>query len=183
MLFHEEEFTGKNGKVYTLRSPDAADAEKLISFLKLSAEETEFGLSYPEELDFSIKDEENFISHFSADKGSIMICAFDGDSLIGYAYLSCVMERKKTQHRASFGIVILKSHWAQGLGKKLLSELISFAKQAGYEQVELEVVSVNSSAISLYKKMGFVAYGEHPRSWRLKSGEYSDELLMVLDLK
>ena len=52
-----------------------------------------------------------------------MISAFDGDRLVGNASLSCVMDRKKTLHRATFGIAILKSDWGQGLGKKILSEL------------------------------------------------------------
>ena len=108
---------------------------------------------------------------------------YDGDRLVGNASLSCVMERKKTLHRATFGMAILKSEWGQGLGKKILSELITFAKQAGYEVLELEVAADNTSAVNLYKKMGFVVYGERPLSLKLKNGNYYDELLMVLNLK
>lgn len=183
MLYPKEEFIGKNGICYTLRSPEPADAEKMIDYLKASAAETEYGLSYPEELTFSVKDEEDFITRFSADSGSIMISAFDGDRLVGNASLSCVMERQKTLHRASFGIAILKSDWGQGLGGKILSELISFAKQAGYELIELEVAAANTAATELYRKMGFTVYGERPRSLKLKSGGYYDELLMALNLK
>ena len=182
MLYPKEEFTGKNGIRYTLRSPELVDAEQMIAYLKATAAETEYGLSYPEELSFTIKDEEDFISNYSEDEGSIMISAFDGDRLVGNASLSCVMERKKTLHRATFGIAMLKSEWGQGLGRKILSELIVFAKQAGYELLELEVAANNTTAINLYKKMGFVIYGERPRSLKLKSGDYYDELLMVLDL-
>ena len=182
MLHTQEIFIGKNGTNYTLRSPELADAEKMIAYLKATADETEYGLSYPEELNFTIKDEEDFITHYASDKGSIMISAFDGDRLVGNASLSCVMDRKKTLHRATFGIAILKSDWGQGLGKKILSELIDFAKQAGYETLELEVASSNSSAINLYKNLGFVVYGERSHSLKLKSGDYYGELLMVLDL-
>ena len=183
MLFKQEEFTGKNGVRYTLRSPEMADAEKMLAYLKATASETEFGLSYPEEMDFSVEDEEKFIEKYAADKGSIMITAFDGQRLVGNASLSCVMDKQKTRHRATFGIAMLKSDWGQGLGKKILSQLIAFAKQAGYEFLELEVASANTSAVALYKKSGFVVYGERPRSLKLKNGEYYDELLMVLDLK
>lgn len=183
MLYHEETFLGKNNKTYTLRSPEAADAESMIAYLKTSAEETEYGLSYPEEMDFTVKDEEDFINNYAADQGGIMISAFEDDTLVGNASLSCVFDKKKTKHRATFGIAILKRAWGQGLGYKILSELISFAKQAEYEQLELEVVSTNTSAINLYKKLGFVVYGERPRSFKLKNGTYSNELLMVLNLK
>ena len=63
------------------------------------------------------------------------------------------------------------------------SGLTAFSREAGYEQIELEVVSSNTPAINLYKKLGFSVYGERPRSFRLKDGNYSDELLMVLALK
>ena len=182
MLYPREEFVGKNGICYTLRSPELADAEKMIDYLKITAAETEFGLSYPEEMNFTVKDEEAFIANYAEDKGSIMISAFDGERLVGNASLSCVMEKKKTLHRATFGMAMLKSDWGQGLGKKILSELIAFAKQAGYELLELEVAASNSTAVSLYKQMGFVVYGERPRSLKLKSGDYYDELLMVLKL-
>ena len=183
MLFPAENFIAKNGISYTLRSPELADAEQMIAYLKATAEETEYGLSYPEEMDFTLKDEEDFITNYAEDKGSIMISAFDGDRLAGNASLCCVMDRKKTWHRATFGIAIRKSDWGQGLGKKILSELIAFAKQAGYERLELEVAAENTTAVELYKRMGFVVYGIRPRSLKLKCGAYYDELLMVLDLK
>ena len=182
MRYVREEFIGKNGTCYTLRSPEVADAERMIDYLKITASETEFGLSYPEEMNFTVKDEEDFITNYAEDKGSIMITAFDGEKLVGNASLSCVMERKKTLHRATFGMAMLKSHWGQGLGKKILAELIAFAKQAGYELLELEVAANNTAAVALYKKMGFEVYGERPRSLKLKSGAYYDELLMVLKL-
>lgn len=183
MLYKEEPFTGKNSTIYTLRSPVLSDAADMIAYLKATAEETEYGLSYPEELDFSIKDEEAFIKDFSENPGSIMISVFDGSALVGNASLSSVFDKKKALHRATFGMALLNCVWGQGLGQKLLSELIRFAKQAGYEQLELEVVSTNTPAVTLYKKLGFEVYGERPNSFKLKSGAYSNELLMVLDLK
>ena len=183
MRFCEEIFIGKDGKPYTLRSPVAADAAQMIAYLKTTAVETEHGLSYPEELDFSVEEEENFINNAADNPGNMMITVFDGENLVGNASLGCVFDKKKTRHRAEFGIAILKSHWGQGLGQKLVSELISAAKRAGYEQLELEVVATNHAAISLYQKLGFKIYGERPNSFKLKSGAYSNELLMVLDLK
>lgn len=182
MLYKEEQFIGKNNKIYTLRSPEVADAEQMIAYLKATAEETEYGLSYQEEMDFTIKDEEDFIANFSTDKGSIMISAFEDGELVGNASLTRAFDKKKTLHRATFGMAMLKKVWGQGLGCKILSELIGFAKQAGYEQLELEVVSTNVPAVSLYKKLGFEVYGERPRSLKLKSGAYSNELLMLLNL-
>ena len=182
MIYNEELFLGKNGIEYILRSPQIEDAEKLIAYLKEIAAETEYGISYPEEINFSIEDEEKFINKFNNDKNSIMISVFYKKSLVGNASLTNVLDKKKTKHRATFGIAILKSEHGQGLGEKILTELIKFAQCVDYEQIELEVVSSNLPAISLYKKKGFVVYGERPHSFKQKSGKYSNELLMVLNL-
>ena len=182
MLHQEEIFAGKNGAVYTLRSPETSDAAQMLAYLKATAEETEYGLSYPEEMEFTVRDEENFIAGFAENERGLMISAFEGGTLVGNALLSGVFDRKKTLHRADVSIALLKCAWGQGLGEKMLSELIAFAKQVGYEQVELEVTSTNLPAVSLYKKLGFVVYGERPRSFKLKNGTYANELLMVLEL-
>ncbi len=183
MQYQPQTFIGKNGTLYTLRSPQAQDASKLLSYLKQSAHETEYGISYPEELNFSLQEEEDFIRKFVQDKTCIMISVFEGDTLVGNASLFAVLDKKKTRHRATFGIAILKTAWGQGLGYQILSALIEFAANAGYEQIELEVASDNLPAISLYRKLGFTVYGERPRSFKLNSGKYSDELLMILKLR
>ena len=46
MIFKEKIFTGKNGTHYTLRSPRPEDAEQMIGYLKRTAMETEYGISY-----------------------------------------------------------------------------------------------------------------------------------------
>ena len=182
MVYAKTEFIGKNGIRYTLRSPEAADAEKMLAYLKATAAETEFGLSYPEEMTFTVEGEEDFITNYAADAGSIMITAFAGAELVGNASLSCIMDRQKTRHRASFGMAVLREHWGQGLGRRILTELIACAKAAGYEQLELEVASENATAIALYESLGFVTYGERPKSLKRKDGSYYGEKLMVLDL-
>ena len=182
MKYTSKAFIGKNGTEYTLRNPEITDAAAMIAYLKTTAAETEFGLSYPDELDFTVADEEAFITHYAEDPGSIMITAFSGVELVGNASLSCVMDRQKTRHRATFGMAILRPHWGQGLGRKLLTELIDCAKAAGYEQLELEVASENATAIALYESLGFVTYGERPKSLKRKDGSYYGEKLMVLDL-
>jgi len=182
MKYAPAEFLGKNDILYSLRSPEAADAEAMLNYLKATAAETEFGLSYPEEMTFSTQDEVDFIHRYAADAGSILITAFSGEDLVGNASLSRVMDRYKTRHRATFGMAIRKDHWGQGLGRKILSELITFAKSAGYEQLELEVASENATAIALYESLGFVTYGERSKSLKRKDGSYYGEKLMVLDL-
>jgi len=182
MIYPKEEFTGRSGRIYTIRSPEKDESEQMLAYLLTTAEETEYGLSYPEELTLTVADEEAFITRCAEGSGSVMISAFDGDRLVGNASLFGVMDRKKALHRAEFGMAILKSHWGEGLGRKLLTGLVACARQAGYKQLELEVAACNERAVNLYKSLGFTVYGERPRSLRLKNGEYLDEYLMLLEL-
>ena len=82
MIFKEKIFTGKNGTHYTLRSPRPEDAEQMIGYLKRTAMETEYGISYPEEMDFSIQEEMDFITKYAEDPGSLIISVFEGETLV-----------------------------------------------------------------------------------------------------
>ncbi|WP_186565987.1 GNAT family N-acetyltransferase [Lawsonibacter celer] len=71
----------------------------------------------------------------------------------------------KVKHRAEFGIAIDKDYWGIGIGEALTAACVEFSKSAGYSQLELEVVSDNTGAITLYRKMGFIEFGRNPRGF------------------
>ena len=50
------------------------------------------------------------------------------------------------------------------------------------EQAELEVVSTNNPAISLYWKLGFAATGTMPQALKYQDGSYADLLFMLKNL-
>ena len=56
------------------------------------------------------------------------------------------------------------------------------AKEAGYEQAELEVIAGNEKAISLYKQLGFEKYGVFPDNVKYKDGSYADAFWMMKKL-
>ena len=64
----------------------------------------------------------------------------------------------------------------------LTEACIECAKEAGYTQLELDVVSDNASAISLYKKVGFVEYGRNPKGFNSRISGYQELIYMKLDL-
>ena len=53
---------------------------------------------------------------------------------------------------------------------------------AGYEQLELDVVSENKRAIALYESLGFVEYGRNPRGFKSKYTGYQELVYMRLEL-
>lgn len=64
--------------------------------------------------------------------------------------------------------------------RKVTSE--NYPTEAGYTQLELDVVSDNASAISLYKKVGFVEYGRNPKGFNSRISGYQELVYMKLDL-
>lgn len=64
----------------------------------------------------------------------------------------------------------------------LVVALISAAGEYGFEQLELEVVTENRRAISLYQKMGFRICGTLPDNMKYKDGTYADVYWMMRKL-
>ena len=64
-----------------------------------------------------------------------------------------------------------------------MEHCIHYAKQAGFLQLELDVVAENQSAIALYKRHGFVEFGRNPLGFRRKDGSWQEVILMRLDLR
>lgn len=87
----------------------------------------------------------------------------------------------KNRHKGNvFGMYIAPGSRGQGLGKALMKELISRAKNCdGLEQIKLTVVSDNDHAKNLYKSLEFEIYGTERNALK-DQGHYFDEDLMVL---
>ena len=86
--------------------------------------------------------------------------------------------KSRTYHRASLGMSVRRDYWRQGIGSAMMERLITHARQTGFEQIELEVVSANRRAISLYIKYGFQVYGTRPHGLKYPDGTYADDYLM-----
>ncbi len=105
-----------------------------------------------------------------------------GRSIVGSAGVTLIRNRRKMLHRAEFGISILQAYNGLGIGDALTEQCIACAKQAGFLQLELEVVAENEKAIRLYQKHGFVEYGRNPLGFRCGDGHWQELVLMRLEL-
>ena len=59
-------------------------------------------------------------------------------------------------------MAILAEYRRQGLGKRLLVELLKTGKELGADAFTLEVRAGNEAAIRLYESLGFVSEGVRP---------------------
>ncbi|RAP76130.1 GNAT family N-acetyltransferase [Paenibacillus montanisoli] len=89
-------------------------------------------------------------------------------------------ESVKMRHKGFvWGMYVTASVRQQGVGRKLMSELLDRARLVdGLEQVNLMVVASNEQARGLYLSLGFEVYGLERRALK-HNGIYYDEELMA----
>ena len=100
----------------------------------------------------------------------------------GTAGIEAVGKKYKVKHRAEFGISVLREYWGLGLGKALTQACIQCARDAGYVQLELNVVAGNDRAISMYRDMGFEEFGRNPRGFNSRESGFQELVYMLLKL-
>lgn len=176
MRFAPKEILLKNGKICVLRSAQPDDAADLIQYMKITAEETRYLLREPNEAaqSLTVEREREFIQyHMSAPRGLMLIARVDGQ-LAGACSVSSTDSLRRHAHRCSLAIALYRSAWGQGIAAALLEAALAVAKDCGYEQAELEVVTTNAPAIHLYQKFGFQIQGTQRRSMKYADGTYAD---------
>ena len=171
----------KDGAKCLLRGAGEADAAEVLRTFNLTHTETEYLLTYPEENSFAVDQEAEFLKARSESKNAIEIAAFIDGRIVGTAGIDPIGDKEKLRHRADFGIAVEKAYWGRGIGKALTLACIECARQAGYLQIELEVVAENASAVRLYESVGFREYGRNPKGFRARSG-WQTLILMRLEL-
>jgi len=167
-----------NGQELILRNATEDDAEKLIEYLKETSRETRFLVREPVEITATVEQEKTFIQRQNEAEGNIMLLGFLDGQYVGNCALNG-FGRVRFRHRVSLGIALYQKYTGMGIGKAMLETVINLAKEMGYEQVELEVVSDNERAIALYKKMRFEICGTTPNAMKYKDGSYADEHKMI----
>ena len=171
-----------NGKEALIRNADESDGNDVFEIFNRTHEETDYLLSYPDENSFGPEQEAQFLKEKAISPNETELIAIVDGKIVATAGIEAVGTKYKVKHRADFGISVLKEYWGLGLGKALTEACIQCAKDAGYEQVELNVVAENDRAISLYQNFGFVEYGRNPRGFNSKITGYQELVYMLLEL-
>ena len=63
-------------------------------------------------------------------------------------------------------LAVLPEFQCQGIGSKLMQEMLSWAKNTHKQAIFLEVAADNTSALALYNKTGFVVSGKRPAYYK-----------------
>ena len=179
---YEQTILLKNGKEAVIRNGDEPDGAAVFDVFNRTHGETDYLLTYPDENSFDSEQEAQFLKEKAISPNEIELVAIVDGKIAGTAGIESVGEKYKVKHRAEFGIGILKEYWGLGLGKALTKACIQCAIDAGYEQLELNVVAENERALSLYRSLGFVEYGRNPRGFNSKISGYQELVYMLLEL-
>lgn len=180
MSQYKNDYTLKDSQKLILRSPKERDAQSLIDLMQTVDSETKFLGREPGEFNFTLEQEKEFIKAKAGNNnGRFLVAELNGE-IIGSCHVEHVLNQKRYLHRAAMAVTVKKDYWNRGIGSKMMQECISWCKEKGVEQLELEVVTQNERAVSLYKKFGFDVSGTKKHTLKYKDGTYADEYIMCL---
>ena len=179
---YEQAVRLSHGKEALIRNGDEQDGDAVMEVFNRTHEETDYLLSYPDENSFGPEQEAQFLKEKALSPNETELVAIVDGKIVGSAGIEPVGKNYKVKHRAEFGISVLKAYWGLGLGKALTKACIQCAKDAGYDQLELNVVAQNDRALSLYHSLGFVEYGRNPRGFNSRNSGYQEVVYMLLEL-
>ena len=157
-------------------APQDAPAFQALRLRGLKEIPEAFASSYEEEVSTPIEEIERRLQP-KAD--SAIFGAFQGSELFAVVGLQRETMTKLAHKSFIWGLYVAPEAQGQGLGAQIMRHALSHAASVlGTRQVNIGVSTKNSSAIALYKKLGFVEYGLE-RGCLLVNGVLQDEYQMV----
>ena len=172
----------KNGMAITIRSLESEDASLAVAYMRTMYASSPFLARETDEWNITIEEEAAWLQKAEADDKRLLLGAFCDGQLVGLCDFSPVSTMKRMVHRSQCGLSVAPDFQHKGIGQLLIYTLLERAKQAGYEQMELEVVSSNSKAVNLYNKFKFTKCGTIERGMKYKDGTYADLDIMMCRL-
>ena len=158
----------------------AQDAAALLEYLKIVGGETE-NLSYGAEgISLDLAAEQDKLRSQAGSINNVRYLAKADGEIIGTASLN--RKPNRMRHRGEFGISLKKAWWGCGAASALAEAILAFARENGFEQLNLEVRGDNARAIRLYEKLGFRKLCTFPAFFKI-GGEPVDFDLMNLEIR
>lgn len=125
-------------------------------------------------------DQQDFKPVFNELTDREVLFVFDDDG-ISTGMCKLVPQQYRNSHIVYLGGVAVHPFFAgKGKGLIMMENIIEYVKQKGFQRIELSVASVNTKAIRLYEKAGFVKEGLLKNFTFLKSeNKFLDEVMMA----
>lgn len=156
--------------VRRLAAPDAADF-RLIRLAALENAAEMFGSTLETEAAWPVS------TYAGRLETSIVFGAYREGRIAGMVGFRREPNAKTCHKGFLWGMYVAPEARGQGAAAALITLLLDTAAPL-VEQIRLSVVTSNTTAIALYERLGFRAYGTEPRALKSAAG-YADEVLMV----
>ena len=159
-------YTGKSksGKEIIFRYPTKDDLKSLWEYINTISKEKTFITFQGEEM--TLEGEQRWLEgelQKIADCKAVQLLAFSDNQLVGVSGIT--MGERAVKHVGVFGITIAKDFRNDSIGTLLMNNVLKEAKKnlRDLKIVALGVFGNNPVAQKLYKKMGFIEYGNLPK--------------------
>ena len=165
---------------YTIREAIPDDAEKMILYLNQVGGESDNLLYGENEFIVPVEGVKRKLAMSKESENSIVLIAIENEQIIARAELEGYYAAR-IRHRAKFSISVKKEYWNQGIGTEMIKRIFDQAKTMKIRIIELEVITDNLRAISLYHKMGFTDIGIY-KNYFFVNGLFKDAVIMQNNL-
>lgn len=179
-ITYQAKYKLKDNRQLIVREAEERDAQSLVNYMKDVDGETRFLAREPGEFDYTVEQEEAFINSFADNSTCQFLIAEVEDQIVANCSVGIVMNNRRYLHRAAVGISVRQAYWGKGIGSIMMGECINWCRNKGVEQLELEVVTHNERALTMYKHLGFEVYGTKKHAMKYSDGTYADEYFMLL---
>lgn len=86
-------------------------------------------------------------------------------------------------HICNASYAVKKDMRGRHIGEKLVKDCMTVGKEFGFKLLQFNaVVKTNTSALALYKKLGFTQLGIIPKGFLMKDGQYEDIVPHFIEL-
>lgn len=169
----EREISNDDGRTVIVREASPDDATELLSFARLVAGETQFLSFAPDEFDVTDDEERALLRQSRRSDNQLFLVAVMDESIVGSLHFSAG-RRPRVRHSGEFGISVRRDYWGLGIGSRLISSMLDWAKRSQVvTKINLRVRTDNQRAIRLYERLGFEKEGTIRRDF-LIDGTYYD---------
>jgi len=106
-----------------------------------------------------------------------VVATDDGGTIIGFGSLSPYRSRPAYSTTVEDSVYVAPDHQGEGVGRALLSELVSLARAHGFHAMMARIVGGHEASIALHQRCGFEVVGTEREVGR-KFGKWLDVVLM-----
>lgn len=106
----------RSGQALLLRQVHPEDARAMLNYLERTSAETHFMVRLPEEVTFSLEEEQALLADCLSSDRRIMLAAFAGDCIVGNVAIAPVGERYKVRTGRIWGLRSCRSTATADLG-------------------------------------------------------------------